>query len=120
MSEVTPQWTPPPPVYYGAPRPPTNGMAIAAMVISIVSLAGMCIWGPAAIFISPVGAVLGHISRRKIKESGEQGDGMALAGIIVGWVGVALSLLIVAVFAAIFIWIGSMPDYNPYDWESML
>ena len=34
----------------------------------------------------PVGAIMGHIARRQIQERGEQGDGFALAGIIVGWV----------------------------------
>ena len=56
---------------------PTNGLAIASLVCSLAGL---------LTFISaPVGAILGHVARRQIKESGGQGDGMALAGIIVGW-----------------------------------
>ena len=66
---------------YGQPMyasRPTNGMAIAALVCSLAGI---------LTFISaPVGAVLGHVARRQIRESGEQGDGMALAGIIVGWI----------------------------------
>lgn len=56
---------------------PTNGLAIAALVCSIA--------GVATGLSAPVGAVLGHVARRQIRERGEQGDGMALAGIIVGW-----------------------------------
>lgn len=79
--------TPPPgPPGYGYPGPgyaypapaPTNGMAIASLVCSLSGLA-VCV-------SAPVGAVLGHVARRQIRQRGEQGDGMALAGIIVGWV----------------------------------
>jgi Domain of unknown function (DUF4190) len=66
------------PVYAYPAAAPTNGMAIAALVCSLAGL---------AVGISaPVGAILGHIARRQIRERGEQGDGMALTGIIVGWV----------------------------------
>jgi hypothetical protein len=29
---------------------------------------------------------MGHVARKQIRERGEQGDGFALAGIIIGWV----------------------------------
>jgi Domain of unknown function (DUF4190) len=81
---------------YPAPAP-TNGLAIAALVCALAGL---------AVGISaPVGAILGHIARRQIRERGEQGDGMALAGIIVGWILTGLfalccaGYLIVVVFA---------------------
>ncbi|MPZ27200.1 MAG: DUF4190 domain-containing protein [Micromonosporaceae bacterium] len=67
----------PPPYGYPAPAP-TNGLAIASLVCS---LAGLAV-GVSA----PVGAILGHVARRQIRERGEQGDGMALAGIVVGWI----------------------------------
>jgi hypothetical protein len=73
------------PAGYGQPQPyptsgytGTNGLAIAALVCS---LAGLFIG-----LSAPVGAVLGHVARNQIRTSGEQGDGMALAGIIVGWI----------------------------------
>jgi hypothetical protein len=52
---------------------PTNGMAIAALVCAVLGL-------------GPVAAILGHVARKQIRETGEQGDGMALAGVIVGWI----------------------------------
>jgi hypothetical protein len=71
------------PAYSGVPASPaTNGMAIAALICSLVGFA-TCI-------TFPVGAILGHIARRQIRERGEGGDGMALAGIIVGWIGTVL------------------------------
>lgn len=74
--------------------PPTNGMAIASLVTSIALL----------LFCSPlavVGAILGHVARRQIRERGEDGDGLALAAIIIGWVGFALVLFSVAAFWAL-------------------
>lgn len=102
---VLPQWTPPQPVY-SSPYPavkPTNGLAIAAMIVSIVGLAAICTYGVGSILISPVGAILGHVARRQIRERDEQGAGMAKAGIIMGWVGLALGLLVVAAFI-VFVW----------------
>ena len=67
---------------YGSPAYPpptasTNGLAIASLVCALV--------GIGTLVTAPIGAILGHIARRRIRESGEQGDGMALAGIIIGW-----------------------------------
>jgi hypothetical protein len=90
---------------YGAPvvaaPAPTNGLAIASLVCS---LAGILTCG----VVSIVGAILGHVSRKQIRERGDGGDGMALAGIIVGWVITGLYaafwvfylIVIVAVFSS--------------------
>jgi hypothetical protein len=45
---------------------------------------------------SIVSVVTGHLGRRQIKASGglEGGDGMALTGLILGWIGVAITLLL--------------------------
>lgn len=104
---VLPNWTPPPPTYaypYGyAPQRPTNGLAIASMVVSLVGLASICAYGVTALVICPVGAILGHVARRKVRERDEKGAGMALAGVIVGWIGFGLGLVATALFAW-FIW----------------
>jgi hypothetical protein len=85
---TSPGQYPPPGPGYGAPPPPggtTNTMAIISLVLSLAGL---------ATYISaPVGAVLGHIARRQIRERGEQGEGLAMAGIIIGWVITGLGLL---------------------------
>jgi hypothetical protein len=62
------------------------------MVTSIVGAATLFCWGLGAI-VGLVGAILGHVARRKIRTSGEGGDGMALAGIIVGWIVLALGVI---------------------------
>jgi hypothetical protein len=55
------------------------------MVTSLVGAATLFCWGLGGL-AGLVGAILGHVARRKIRRSGEAGDGMALAGIIVGWI----------------------------------
>jgi hypothetical protein len=61
-----------------------NGLALASM---IVSLCGICVGG---LIAGLVGAILGHVARRQIRVSGQDGAGMALTGIIVGWALVAI------------------------------
>ncbi len=95
-------WSPAPPAVgyaqpYGTPAyqaPKTNGMAIASLVCSLV----LCGIG------SIVAIVLGHIAKRQIRESGgmQQGDGLATAGLIIGYIGLAIGLVyLVIVIVAI-------------------
>jgi hypothetical protein len=82
----------PPP--YGPPKP-NNALAIASLVLSLASI--WCLG-----LSAPVGAILGHVARAQIRRSGENGDNMALTGIIVGWIVTALAvaafgILVVAV-----------------------
>ena len=75
----------PPPGYpaFGYRRP-TNTMAILALVFIFV--------------FTPVSLVLGLIARRQIRETGEEGDGLALAGVIVGGISVAVFALMIVFF----------------------
>jgi hypothetical protein len=82
---------------YIAPAPHTNGLAIASLVVSLASIV-LC--GLPAI----VGAILGHVARRQIRERGEAGDGMALAGIIVGWIVFGLSVVGIVLYVALVVW----------------
>ncbi|GEM29325.1 hypothetical protein NN3_03320 [Nocardia neocaledoniensis NBRC 108232] len=94
-----PQYPQQPPVYgatpapgyqpYGAyPQPQgTNGLAIGALVSSLVGLC-TCIG-------SIVGIILGVMALNQIKERGGEGRGMALAGIWIGAITLVLGLLYV-------------------------
>ena len=79
------------PLYYTAPR--TNGYAIASMVLGILWL--WCVGSVLAL-------IFGYISLTQIRKRGEGGRGMAIAGIVLGWIGVALAfiLLIIIISAA--------------------
>lgn len=63
--------------------PPTNTMAILSLIFAFV--------------FAPVGIVLGFIARRQIRETGEQGDGIALAGLIISIAFTALFVLLVVI-----------------------
>ncbi len=65
----------------------TNGLAIAALVCGLGQLVVGFPAGIAAI-------IVGRRARRQIRQSGEQGDGMARAGVILGYLGVGLTLCI--------------------------
>ncbi|OLE26274.1 MAG: hypothetical protein AUG44_13515 [Actinobacteria bacterium 13_1_20CM_3_71_11] len=106
---------------YGVPvmaaGPRTNGLAIAGMVVSLVALLSVVCYGVGGIVIGAVGAILGHVGKRQIAQRGEQGGGMALAGIIVGWISVVLGIAVVAFFV-FFVWyvVKNTPTYNPTDY----
>ncbi len=68
----------------------TNGMAIAALVCGI-----------GGFFVFPVSiaaVVLGHIARREVRRTGEAGSGMATAGLVLGYVGIAIGILLIVAF----------------------
>ncbi|WP_370485147.1 DUF4190 domain-containing protein [Mycobacterium sp. pUA109] len=65
----------------------TNGMAIGSL---ICSLAGLFTCGVTAI----VGVILGLVAMQQVKTTGQEGRGMALAGVIVGAVVIALIALL--------------------------
>jgi hypothetical protein len=46
--------------------------------------------------------VLGHMARHQIKRTGEQGAGMALAGLLLGWAAVVLGVLAIVAGIAVF------------------
>jgi len=80
--------------------PKTSGKAITSLVTGIVSLPAVCCW-PVGAVLGILGIVFGILARKDIAaSSGQQkGDGMALAGIITGAVGLVL-IVIVLVLAA--------------------
>ena len=64
------------PAYGGPQAAGTNGLAIAALVCSIFGF----LYGIGAI----LGIVFGFIARSQIKQRGGQGNGLAIAGIVIG------------------------------------
>lgn len=78
-----------PPQYYGPlQQRATNGLAIASLVLGIVWI----YW-----IGSILALVFGYVARKQIRERNQSGDGMAIAGIVLGWVGVGFLVLVIAV-----------------------
>jgi hypothetical protein len=64
---------------YGYPAvAPQNSMALVSMILALV--------GIVAAITAPIGAILGHVAMKQIRQTGESGEGMAKTGIIVGWI----------------------------------
>jgi len=72
-------------------QPGTNVMAILALVGAFV--------------LAPLGIVFGYIAKKQIKETGEQGEGLANVGLILGYIFTGLAVLgccigLIAIIAA--------------------
>jgi hypothetical protein len=50
----------------------TNGLAVAAFVMSLVGF-------------SFIAAIMGHVAMGQIKRTGEGGNGLAIAAVVIGW-----------------------------------
>lgn len=76
----------------------TSSLAIVSLIFGI--LGWVMLPGVGAI----VAVICGHLARAEIRRDPPgtvEGDGMAIAGLILGWVSIALGLIVIA-FIAIF------------------
>ncbi|QII04123.1 DUF4190 domain-containing protein [Rhodococcoides fascians A25f] len=68
---------------------PTNTLAIVSLVLAILGLTFL------PLIASVCAVVCGHLSRGQIKRTGEGGSGFATAGLVVGYVSIALFVIVV-------------------------
>lgn len=90
---------PPPAPYVPEPTVPqrTNGMAVASLVCGLMALPLTIVL--LGVISSIAAIILGHSGRHRIHRTGEGGGGIALAGLILGYVYTVLFVLIVVVIA---------------------
>ena len=74
-----------------------NGFAIASLTMGVLGLSVLPLIG------AVLALVFGYRARREIANSGESGEGLATAGVILGWVGVGLLALIAVVALVAFV-----------------
>jgi hypothetical protein len=90
-----------PPSYVAPPAgAKTNTLAIVSLVTSIIGL-------------GIVGIITGHISLGQIKKTHEQGHGLALAGLIIGYIETVALLIGGAIFLLTFLFVGAA-TYTTY------
>lgn len=96
----------PPPGYPAGYPPPTgtNGLAIASLVLSLL---GLTCYGVTSV----IGVILGIVAMNQVKQSGQEGRGMALAGVIIGGVSIALWVIGIILYVAFF---ASLASYSNY------
>ncbi|MFJ8747800.1 DUF4190 domain-containing protein [Streptomyces sp. NPDC102441] len=102
---------------YGGQQPwgpaPANGLGVAAMVLGIIAVVGFCMWG-LGIILGILALIFGIIGRGRAKRGEANNGGMALAGIILGSVSIAIS----AVFLGFLIWaVANDESDSSYDYD---
>lgn len=63
------------------PVAPTSGLAVGALVCGIAEFFTLGLASVPAV-------ILGHLARAQIRQTGERGDGMAVAGLVLGYMGI--------------------------------
>ncbi len=94
--------------------PPNNGTAVASLVIGILS------WFVCPIVGGILAVVLGHMARGQVRRTGEGGDGLAVAGLILGYAHlivfgtvIVIWFLILGGMAAFLAVLGTIPTASP-------
>ncbi|MEV1048495.1 DUF4190 domain-containing protein [Streptomyces sp. NPDC049916] len=115
---------PPPPAYGGYPGyggygmgpagwapAPSNGLGTAAMVLGIISVVGFCLYG-LNIVLGILALIFGIIGLGRAKRGEATNRGMALAGVILGCIGMVIG----SVLLGIIIWAAAnSEDGGGYD-----
>jgi Domain of unknown function (DUF4190) len=91
---------------YAAPAPP-SGIAIASMILGIVGVLFSFAYG-FGLFPAIAAIITGHIARKKQPHA----RGFWLAGLITGYVGLGLCLLVIIGFIAFFAFIASQGAFS--------
>ena len=84
----------PPAMVVYAPR--TNSLAVASLVSGILS------WLLCPFLGAVLAVIFGHVARGQIKQSGEGGGGMAIAGLVLGYVNLGLTVLGIVIWIFLF------------------
>ena len=73
------------------PPPPSSGLAIASMICGIISFFLCGVWALGGI----PAVICGHMALKNIAQAPSriEGRGMALAGVICGWITIAIQIL---------------------------
>jgi len=80
--------------------PKTNTLALVSLICGVLG------WSVAPVLASIVAVVTGHMARSQIRQSGgrEEGDGLAIGGLVLGYASLVLGIL--GIVFAILIFVG--------------
>ncbi len=80
----------------------TNGLAVASLILGILSLTGCgCMTGIPAI-------ICGTMAKNAIRQDPTQtGDGFAKAGVICGWISIGLMCLVMSIYVLLIVLVGA-------------
>lgn len=83
-----------PRTFLPAPRPRANGKAVGAAVCGL-----LCV--PTFGFTGIPAVILGHAARAEMERTGEGGDGLALTGLVFGWLSIAAWSVVMTLLIAV-------------------
>jgi hypothetical protein len=87
-----------------------SALAIASFVTSIATIF------VTAGFLSFIGSILGHVSLSKLKKAGSvENRGLAVAGVIIGWVSTAIAWIFLIGFILLLVGVISASDSSLWD-----
>jgi hypothetical protein len=114
-----PQWgsypgsyPPPPPQPYAGYSPPVgyrNGLGIAALVVAIIGLV-FCWTVAGGIILGVAAIILGFVARGRVKRGEANNGGVAIAGIVLGFLAIIVSLVFIPIYIGMFEEVGGS-DY---------
>src|ERR1700681_1592407 len=108
-------YPPPPPVPYSGftppPPGPKNGLGAAALVIAIVAL--VSVWSVfGGVILGLVAVVIGFAARGRVKRGEATNGGVAIAGIVLGFLAIVVGLLFIPIWIGVFKYVGGTDYVN--------
>jgi hypothetical protein len=95
---------PPPQPYSGFTPPPTgprNALGVAALVIAIIALV-FC-WSVAGgVVLGICAVIIGFVARGRVKRGEATNGGIAIAGIVLGFLAIIVSLVFIPIWIGVF------------------
>ena len=107
---------PPPQPYSGFTPPPTgprNGLGIAALVIAIIGLV-FCWTVVGGVILGLSAVIIGFVAQGRVKRGQATNGGVAIAGIVLGFLAIIVSLVFIP------IWIGVFDEVGGTDYVDCL
>jgi hypothetical protein len=106
-NQPPPGYPAPPPMPYAGQAPPPagprNGLGTAALILAIIGL--LTFWSViGGITLGIVAVILGFVGRGRVKRGEANNGGVALAGILLGFLSIAAALVWLAIMATFGFW----------------
>ncbi|HEX3027439.1 MAG TPA: DUF4190 domain-containing protein [Clostridia bacterium] len=108
--------------YYGytpyrqyPPEQSYSGLAIASMILGILSLPLFCFYG-SGVITAILSIIFGFVAKSKISTGASKGFGMAITGIVLGIVTLTIGIIVVLLISLSLISLSGMGNYfNQYS-----
>jgi hypothetical protein len=87
----------PPPPANPVPARHTNNLAVISLVVAILSFVAHIVPFVGGAAMAIVAVITGHMARKQISQTGETGHGLATAGMIIGYIHLAILAIVLVI-----------------------